>query len=124
MSALPLVVIFFMFGDWLLFTVFGQGFVVGHMVLCVSSLGQLANAAMGSVVVLLNMTGHEKSVAKGLVFSASLNIVLNFVLIPRWGIEGAAIATSITLIFWNLLLAKVVFEKIGITSWAFFAIRR
>ena len=36
-----------------------------------------------------------------------------------WGMEGAAIATSITLLLWNLLLAKVVFEKFGIISWAF-----
>lgn len=35
--------------------------------------------------------------------SAILNIVLNFVMIPRWGILGAALATLMAYIFWSIL---------------------
>jgi O-antigen/teichoic acid export membrane protein len=35
--------------------------------------------------------------------SAILNIVLNFVMIPRWGILGAALATLMAYIFWSVL---------------------
>ncbi len=116
--AAPTVVLFVLFGDWILMTVFGQGFEAGHKVLSILSIGQVVNAAVGSVVVLLYMTNHESIVARVMAITAVLNIVLNFVLIPLWGMEGAALATSFTLITWNLLLARAVREKFGFSTWA------
>ena len=69
---------------------------------------------MGPVGLLLNMTGHERETAKGVAISAVLNMVLNFLLIPRWGITGAAVATTVSMIAWNLLLAWQVNTKLTI----------
>jgi O-antigen/teichoic acid export membrane protein len=71
---------------------------------------------MGSVAQLLNMTGHERDMARGVVIAAISNIVLNAVLIPPFGMQGAAIATATTLLIWNYLLYRDVKYRLGIET--------
>jgi O-antigen/teichoic acid export membrane protein len=109
----PVTVSIISFGQWFLL-LFGSEFIQGYMALIILSLGQLVNATTGSVGLLLNMTGHERDTAIGVGFSAFLNIVLNAMLIPKWGIEGAATATTISTICWNIFLFVCVAKKLGI----------
>jgi len=81
------------------------------------------NAATGSVGNLLTMSGHERDAARGFVFAAVLNLVLNVLLIPAYGIVGAAVAAAISLISWNLILAALVYRRLGIHSTALGQIR-
>lgn len=118
-GALPAVLGFAFFGREILTFLFGHQFAGGAGVLLVLAGGQLVNAAMGSVLVILNMTGHESQVARGLLISATLNIVLNLALIPVLGMMGAAIATVATLMLWNGMLARSVIRMVGIRPWAF-----
>jgi O-antigen/teichoic acid export membrane protein len=108
-------VILIVFGKWLLL-IFGSEFVKGHLVLSILSCGQLVNAFTGSVALLLIMTGYDKCTAIGVGFSAILNIILNAVFIPRWSAEGAALATAISMIFWNLILIYYAQQKLRINS--------
>jgi O-antigen/teichoic acid export membrane protein len=48
------------------------------------------------------MTGKEKVFQNIILAATALNIALNAVLIPRYGINGAAVANMIALVFWNL----------------------
>lgn len=98
-------VIFVMKGEWFL-QLFGSEFASheGSLSLAILSLGQLVNAAAGSVGVLLIMTKHEGYAARAMTISALLNIILNATLIPIAGLIGAAIATGISTVVWNLLL--------------------
>lgn len=114
---LPIASVLILFGYWFLL-IFGQDFTQGENALTILSAGQLINAAMGSVGLMLIMTGHEHDAAVGIGVSAVLNVILNASLIPRWGIEGAACATAISLILWNLLLAIMVYKRLGIYSTA------
>ena len=117
--ALPPVLVCAVLGEELLAWLFGDTFRSGGMALALLAMGQLVNAAMGSVIMLLNMTGHERDTVRGVVVGAALNIVLNCLLIPIFGIEGAAASTSITLIFWNLLLRHYVKKRLNIRSSVF-----
>ena len=117
--SLPLATILIFFGELILKLVFGDGYVDGSTVLIILCLGQLINAAMGSVSLLLNMTGHERDTAKGLMIAAISNILLNLILIPSFGIEGAAAATALSLAGWNILLNRQVKRRIGVDSSAF-----
>ena len=56
-------------------------------------------------------------------FAAVLNLVLNLLLIPAFGIVGAAVASAISLISWNLILAVLVYRRLGIHSTALGQIR-
>ena len=97
---LPAAMLLIAFGDRLL-AVFGAEFTRARTALTILVLGQIANVAAGHVGVLMTMTGHEKRVAATVSAAAGCNVILNFLLIPRFGIEGAAAATAISLILWN-----------------------
>jgi O-antigen/teichoic acid export membrane protein len=59
------------------------------------------------------MTGNQNIYASILFFGAILNVVLNLILIPKYGINGAAIASMSSLIVWNLSMVLVVKKKFG-----------
>jgi O-antigen/teichoic acid export membrane protein len=120
--SIPIAVALIFFGKFFLL-LYGQEFLRGNTALTILSAAQLFNAGMGSVGFLLIMTGHEKDAATGVGISAILNIFLNAVLIPLWGIEGAAIATASSIIVWNILLAIWVYKRLNIHSTAFGRIR-
>ena len=98
---------------------FGAPYTNAYLPMLILLAGQLVNSGMGSVATILNMTGYERETAKGMVFSAILNLVLNLGLIPVWGIAGSAVATSASLIVWNVLLWRAVWNKLHINTLAF-----
>jgi O-antigen/teichoic acid export membrane protein len=70
------------------------------------------------------MTGHEKETTKSVFIGAAVNLVLNLILTPLWGPIGAATATTVTLIVWNLIMWHKVRVLVGIESTPFFRLRR
>ena len=122
-GSLPIALGLMIFGHWVLL-IFGREFTGGSAVLAILCSGQIVNAGMGSVGLLLNMTGHERDTARGVGIAATVNVALNAILIPLWGIEGAAIATSTSLIIWNIILLMRVREKLGLNSLALGKIRK
>ena len=117
-AALPVVAVFVVFGEALLSIAFGEAYVSGYTALTILSIGQLINAGMGSVGLILNMTGHERDTFTGMAFGAGINILLNFLLIPPFGIKGAAVATALALITWNIILCWQAYRRVGIISTA------
>ncbi|MGC1953231.1 MAG: polysaccharide biosynthesis C-terminal domain-containing protein, partial [Gammaproteobacteria bacterium] len=67
---------------------------------------------------ILTMTGHAGDTAKGMGIGAALHIGLNAFFIPRWGIEGAALASAMSLMTWNFLLAYWVYRRLGLYTTA------
>jgi O-antigen/teichoic acid export membrane protein len=114
--ALPAALVFVLYGEWLLGVVVGVEYAGGAAALAILAGGQLVNAGMGLVGLLLNMTGHETVVTRTLALAALGHIVANLLLIPVWGMNGAAVATAGTFILWNLLLARAVSKRLGIAS--------
>ena len=110
---------FVIFGKAFLDMVFGKEFITAYIPLLILLIGQLVNSAAGSVGFLLNMTGHERDTARGMTLAAGINIMLNFSLIPSLGPKGAAIATAISMITWNVILWWFVRKRLGINSLAF-----
>ena len=112
-TSLPILIVYFLFSRQIL-SIFGKEFVKGSMTLIILSIGQFINAASGSVGYFLNMTGYQ-NIFRNIIFIAGLvNILLNFLLIPKFKYNGAAIATSISMIFWNVLALFYIKRKFGI----------
>lgn len=107
-----------LFGNLFIAFIFGRIYETAYPALIILTVGQLFNAAFGSVGVLLNMSGHERDTLIGVAIACSMNIALNFVLIPPLGILGAAIATASTLVLWNILLWRKVKKRLDISSLA------
>ena len=60
------------------------------------------------------MTSHEKDTLIALAASTIVSIILNSLLVQHWGVEGAAIATTTSMILWNIILIIQVRRKLGI----------
>ncbi|MCS0496882.1 flippase [Ancylobacter sp. MQZ15Z-1] len=113
-SSLPLVLICIFYGRALLSIIFGSPYVSAYMVLVALALGQMVNVLVGSVGLILNMTGHEKDVAIAGAVAAVGNLALNFVLVPSFGIEGAAWATASSLVVANVMMFWAVKRRLNI----------
>ena len=73
----------------------------------------MARASVGPVERLLNMLGEQRACAAVYAIAFVLNIVLGIVLIPRLGVDGAAVATSTALIVESILLFVVTKRRLG-----------
>lgn len=100
----------------LIMGVLGQEFRVGWIALLVLSFGQFVNAISGSVGYLLQMAGEQRYFQNITVLTVLLGIVFNSLLIPSLGINGAALATFITLVTWNLACVFHIRRKFGFFS--------
>ena len=85
--------------------IYGENFTQSYSCLVILCVAQIFNSFIGSVGILLDMTGNEKISATGIGISSICNILLNWFFIPKWGIEGAAFATAISIFIWNIYLA-------------------
>ncbi len=75
---------------------FGEGFDVAWVPLIILSIGNLILCINGPALLLLTMTGHQDMTAKVYAVAAVANVLLNAVLIPVFGLTGAAIATAVS----------------------------
>ncbi len=112
--ALPVFLIILCFPDFIMGLF---DFSKGHYALIILSAGQLFAAVSGSTIHLLNMTGREKITMYILIISVSINFILNYSLIPVLGINGAAWATAISTVLWNVLAVIMIYKYNGFLTY-------
>ena len=105
-------------GTWLL-SLFGNEFVAGYPVLLTLVIGQSVSALIGPVGFLAIMTGNQREGAWIFGFGAVLNIVLNVILIPSFGLLGAAASTAIATGCWKLLMMAFVMRRLKVNPTVF-----
>ncbi|WP_027167400.1 lipopolysaccharide biosynthesis protein [Mesorhizobium sp. WSM3224] len=93
---------------------FGPEFTAGYPLLFLLVLGVVARAAVGPCESLLTMSGNQNICAAVYAMTLALNISLNVLLIPLFGLWGAAIATSLAMVFEASALSFTVWRKLGI----------
>jgi O-antigen/teichoic acid export membrane protein len=72
---------------------------------------------MGSVGLVLHMTNNVKYCLRSLLITLFISVILLIVLIPRYSAIVAAIAVSIGLIIWNVLMAIDVWKLTKLKTW-------
>lgn len=115
----PLALFLIILGPWLLPLIFGSAYQASYPPMAILIAGQLINVAAGSVGLLLFMTGHESDAARAIGLAAVINVVLDWVLIPYFGVEGAAVASTVSLMGWNVYLFRRVRRRLGIDPTVF-----
>ena len=80
---------------------FGPEFQISYRALQIIAGAQLLNALAGSVGFLMMMTDHQNKASFLMIICAIINLLLNFFLIPIFGIIGAALSNFVTTILWN-----------------------
>ena len=107
--SVPILIILFIFSDFAL-SLFGENYVLAREALLLLLAGQFFSSLCGPGAIYLNMTGKQKKLNTILILGLVINIILNLVLIPIYGMEGAAAATLISMIFWNSLIVTVIYR--------------
>jgi O-antigen/teichoic acid export membrane protein len=102
-----------------LLRMFGHDFVSGYYLMFIMAIGLLARASVGPAERLLNMLGERRICAFVYAGSFAINIGLCLVLIPRWGITGAAIASATTLVCESVWLFVVARTRLGLHCFIF-----
>jgi len=112
-TSLPIFLLLVLMPSFLL-GLFGSEFYIGLQALLILTVGQFAVSFSGTAGHILNMTVRQLALQNIALVALAINIVLNFMLIPRFGINGAAAATAASIIFWNLsaVIAVNRFHKI------------
>jgi O-antigen/teichoic acid export membrane protein len=108
----------------LILGLFGEEFIIGYWALYLLMFGRFVAASCGSVGYLMNMIGYQKIVSFVLFAGGLINIFLNYIFIPQYGINGAAFASMFAVIFLNITNTLIVLKKEGINTSFFGQLKR
>jgi O-antigen/teichoic acid export membrane protein len=100
-------------------TLFGPGFEEGYPYLFLLVAGVVVRSTVGPAESLLTMSGNQNVCAVLYGLTLALNVGLNVVLIPRMGLWGAALATSLAMTFEAAALALTAWRRLGIVMFVF-----
>jgi O-antigen/teichoic acid export membrane protein len=99
---------------WPLLALFGDKFTAAYPVMFILAVGMLARAAIGPAERLLNMLGQQNICAAIYAGAFAVNLAGCLLLIPHFGIEGAAASLSFALVAESVLLYLVTRQRLGI----------
>jgi O-antigen/teichoic acid export membrane protein len=93
---------------------FGREFVAGATTLSILSVAMLVNTGCGSCGVVLSMTGRTVANLTIAFLAAAVDVGGNFLLVPHWGMRGAAIAWAAAMVIANGGTLIVLFKQFGL----------
>ncbi|NQE45988.1 hypothetical protein C5S31_08200 [ANME-1 cluster archaeon GoMg2] len=101
---LPIFLLMVLFSESIIRIIFGSEYISGALVLSILAAGFFIDSSTGPVSSIIGAYGRTK-ISMGCSFiGAGANFTLNFLLIPTYGIEGAAIATASSYVLINIAL--------------------
>ena len=113
-TSTPVTLTLLVLGHFIL-SVYGDEFTSGYMALVLLLVGNFTNAIFGPVGYCLSMTGHQVTFGRILLVATLANVVLNYLLIPEFGINGAAFASMASVISWNVMAMLFMKRELGFT---------
>jgi O-antigen/teichoic acid export membrane protein len=100
--SLPVMCMYFLFAPGLL-AIFGEAFPRGATALRILAIGQIVNAVVGPIGFILTMTGRQKFDLINSICLAGSSVTLSILLAPRYGMNGVALATGMSLLAINVV---------------------
>jgi len=104
--------LFFFSDDILLFL--GDNYIEGYYVLIFIALGQLINISAGMCGGIIGFSNFYKFDFYARLVLIVINVIMNYLLIPSYGMLGAAIATAFSLGMYNILKVLFVYYKFSL----------
>ena len=111
---IPCAFVLILFSNTIIKFVFGAEYISSVIPFCIICIGQLFNAVFGYCGLTLNMIGNEILTMICISIGFILNLLLNLFLIPKYGINGAAVASAVGLISWKLIASLILDKQFGI----------
>ncbi len=101
-TSAPVLILFIFFPQFFM-GIFGKEFIVGDICLTILAIGQFINASTGPVGNLLIMTGKQDLNRNIVLVTTIITTILNAVIIPFYGIIGAASVNAFGIILFNVI---------------------
>jgi len=114
---------FVFFGTEIFSKVYGLEYIDAAKPFYILGGGMVISSFFGANAVTLNMIGYEKYVLKSGVYSLILLLFLSPLLIYYWQSIGAALASSVALVYWSVLLWLFCRKEVGIEA-SIFSLRK
>jgi O-antigen/teichoic acid export membrane protein len=116
---LPALLILCLVPGPILALLFGESYRAAAPLLVILCFGSAFSAILGPVALTLNMLGHERETLRGMWIALLVNVMLALLLTPWLGGLGAALASTGTKIFWNILLFRTLYQLEGYSTLPF-----
>ncbi len=106
----PIFLLLFLFPEIILRFFFGAGYAEAALALRILSLGLVFNTFLGANGMTLLAIGKSRQLMWISLLAAGLNVIINIILIPPWGIIGAAIASLISYLARNIFCSVKLYQ--------------
>jgi O-antigen/teichoic acid export membrane protein len=106
-------IIVLILGKFLL-SLFGETFTQGYPLLFILIIGVVLRSSIGPAESLLNMSGNERICAVIFGVTLFISVAMAIILIPLYGLYGAAISVATSMTFETLALIIAVWKRLGI----------
>lgn len=110
--SVPVLLFIVIFGNFVL-SLFGEVYTQAYIALILIAIGQFISSCFGAVGNLMNMIGFHKELNIIFFIAMLVNIVLNYTLIGKFGYEGAALASLVATLCWNVCCVIYIKKKMG-----------
>jgi O-antigen/teichoic acid export membrane protein len=94
--------------------IFGEDFTMATTALVILSLAMLLDMATGPVTTVLLMAGRSSWFLLNVIATLAVNVVANILLIPPFGVTGAAVAWAVSIVVQNALPLAQVWLSLGL----------
>ncbi len=111
--SLGLAALMVIFGKYFLM-LFGPAFASGQNLIWILAIGIVIRSTVGAAESVLTMSGEQKTCAYVYAASLFVALMLNFALVPVFGLTGAAVATLCTLAFEAASLYAAAHRRLGL----------
>lgn len=91
---------------------FGENYAKSYYPMIILVSGQMIISFFGSTSALLNMSNKQEVFKNILIVATLINLILNLIFIPIYGMVGAAVSFTISSLFWNCLSVYYVKNKL------------
>lgn len=103
--------VFLYFCSELILNIFGAEYTEANESLRILIIGHFLSTLCGITAVYLNMTKKQITLQYIIAFTVVFNGILNWILIPKMGMNGAAIASALSVVMWNVIAGIIIYRK-------------
>ncbi|WP_457752154.1 flippase [Thermococcus sp.] len=110
LSTFPLFLLLVILPGWVISILFGGKYIAASVPLVILAIGYLFHTVVGPNGLTLVSTGKPGQEMLGNIIGATLNVAINLLLIPKYGMVGAATATALSYIAANTYKSTVLWR--------------
>lgn len=114
-ATFPLFLFFLLFGSDFIAAVFSEEYLTAWVPLIILSIGMYSRVFVGPNGMTIKAIDRTQEDLLASVTSLITNLLLNFALIPRYGIDGAAVATTLSFFVYNTIEIGLIRKYTGVS---------